>query len=599
MASPRHHRWQQPLPALLALAAGLLPGAVHAQTAPAVPAAPTREELEGNGAPPQEQRRSSRLIVEGGLERGSCPLADPSLAAVKVSFSKVVFDHAGPLSPEDLRETWAEFTGREVSLATLCEVRDRAATMLRRKGYLAAVQVPPQKIAANGEVHMDVLVAKLADVRVRGTPGHAERLIAAHLRKLTAREWFNVNEAERHLLLLRDLPGFDVRLVLRPGNGKPGEVVGDVVVTRHSLEVVAGLQNQGSGASGRTGGFVQLVANDLTGLGDRTVVSIYNTVQVREQTVAQIGHDFAIGASGLRFGARFIYGRARPDIASHAFTSNTYIGELSLSYPVIRSQQLNLRASAGLDLVHQGIDFGGIALAQDNLSVAFARIDFDRIDGESLAGRRGYTLAEPRLRLAGDLEFRQGFAGLGASRGCVPISNCIGTATPISNLYADPQGTVLRGDLTAEFRPRRAITLLVSPRFQYSPSQLLGYEQFSLGNYTVGRGYDPGVVQADSGVGVGYELQLGRLAPKGVNKLAFQPYAFFDQGWGWSNALAATSNPRELRSVGAGVRARWGIHADAGLLLAVPLDSPAPNGPRGDVRLLFTLSARLLPWKFS
>ena len=43
----------------------------------------------------------------------------------------------------------------------------------------------------------------------------AEGLIAEHLEPLTQEDWFNTNDAERNLLLLRDLPGYDARLTLR------------------------------------------------------------------------------------------------------------------------------------------------------------------------------------------------------------------------------------------------------------------------------------------------------------------------------------------------------------------------------------------------
>jgi hypothetical protein len=54
---------------------------------------------------------------------------------------------------------------------TLCEVRDRAASILRGMGFLAAVQVPPQRIEANGAVRMDVLArqaGRSAAARRRG-----------------------------------------------------------------------------------------------------------------------------------------------------------------------------------------------------------------------------------------------------------------------------------------------------------------------------------------------------------------------------------------------------------------------------------------------
>ena len=39
------------------------------------------------------------------------------------------------------------FVGQEQPVAMICEIRDRAATILREAGYIAAVEVPEQRIA--------------------------------------------------------------------------------------------------------------------------------------------------------------------------------------------------------------------------------------------------------------------------------------------------------------------------------------------------------------------------------------------------------------------------------------------------------------------
>ncbi|HET9629939.1 MAG TPA: ShlB/FhaC/HecB family hemolysin secretion/activation protein, partial [Novosphingobium sp.] len=469
------------------------------------------------------------------------------------------------------------------------------ATMLRRMGFLATVQVPPQRIENGGTVQLSVLAAKLVGVEVRGRPGNAERQIAAHLRHLTSRPWFNTHEAERQLLLLRDLPGFDVRLTLRPAHAGPGEVIGEVMVKRRPVDLVVGGQNLSSKATGREGVMAQLTLNDLTGMADRTTLSLYTTLQTSEQTVFQLAHDFALGANGLRLGGRFVYGRARPDIANKAFLSHTWIGAGELSYPLLRAQDANVVGAAGFEAIDQLIDFGGTRFSADRLRVAYARLDGQMIDGGSLAGRGGYSPAEPRLALSGEIEVRKGVAGFGASRACVPLAVCLPPNVPISNLGADPQGGLVRGEATLEFRPVRAVTVSLRPRAQYSSAQLLSYEQFTLGNYTVGRGYDPGTVQGDKGVALAAELRIGRLRPKSASDLVLQPYAFLDAGWAWNNDNGLTPM-RRLVSAGGGVRARWGDRGDLNLLVAVPLERAPGQTQLGAARVLLTFSTRLIPW---
>lgn len=581
------------VPAAAAIAVVGYPLAAQAQQQPA----PGRDELErGRDLTPQFGQ-PSRLRVDGDIERGPCPLADPAYADIKVNFSKVSFGNLEAVPAGTLDSTWSDVAGREVPIAMLCEVRDRAATRLRQMGFLAAVQVPPQRIEKGGEVRMDVLVARLVDVQVRGNPGNAGDLIAAHLRKLTGEQWFNIRNAERHLLLLRDLPGFDVRLTLRPAGGAPGEVVGDVLVERRRVEVFMAAQNLGSIAAGREGGFVQIAVNDLTGLGDRTVFSIYNTFQTREQTVLQAAHDFALGSDGLRLGGKFIYGISRPSIAGANFESRTTIGGIALTYPFVRREALSLHGEAGFELIDQTVDFGATVLSKDKLRVAYARMDLAMIDKASVAGEGGFSIAEPRWQLDAGVELRQGTGIFGGSASCVPVAQCAAPNLPISNVAADPRALLVRFDAVFEYRISRMLSFSAAPRGQYSAKQLLNYEQFSLGNYSIGRGFDAGTLAGDSGIGTSLELRYGHSRPRSQDSFSFQPFAFLDTAWTWTNGGLLPPGSQHLWSAGGGIRARWGDRGTADLTFAVPLAPAGTQTARGDMRVLFTITTRLLPWK--
>jgi len=577
---------------LSAALAVLLPAPAIAQI---VPDPPSREDLRV-GRDDQRDVRRSQLTVEGDIERGPCPLADPSFANARVTFSTVEFDGLPGVPASVLEPAWRDMAGRELPIAALCEVRDRAATILRGLGYLAAVQVPPQRIEANGTVRMDVLAAKLVEVQVRGDAGPSERLIAAHLNDLTAREWFNSREAERHLLLLDDLPGYDVRLVLRSAGGAPGEVVGDVVVTRTPFELIAGLQNLGSKTTGREGAFVALTANDLLGLGDRTLVSIYNTLDFDEQTIITASHDLALNADGLRLGVGVLFGHSEPDLGGAPFETDTFTANAYLSYPFIRRQTQSLYGSAGFELVDQEVHFGDTLLSEDDLRIAFARLDHQLVDPDSVSGRNGFTVREPRWRTQLSLELRQGISGLGASDDCSPIADCLAPNVPISNFAADPSSFVARLEGQLEFRPAQRFTIAVSPLAQFSDGALLSYEQVSLGNYTIGRGFDPGIALGDSALGASLELRYGSIYPSGPDKLAVEPFLFFDYAKAWIDDAIVGPDPARVTSAGLGLRGRWGNLADAGLVLAFPLARAGYQTETSDARILFTITTRILPW---
>jgi hemolysin activation/secretion protein len=582
-----------PLTAALAAASALLPAAVLAQATPA----PTREEV----APPVPERTeapTARLTVEGGVERAPCALDRPEYRDIRFTLREVVFDRLRGLTAEQLRAAYAPYLGQEQNIAVICEIRDRAATMLREAGYLAAVEVPEQRIT-DGIVRFEVLMARLVAVRVRGDAGRAERTIAGYLNKLTEREVFNRYEAERYLLLAGDLPGYNVRLALRSAGAARGEVIGEVTVAHQAAIVDVTVQNLGSRALGRWGGLARAQVYGLTGLGDRTSLALFSTADTDEQQTIQLGHDFRLGGEGFAIGGQLTYAWASPDtgIALVDIESRTLFATLEASYPFIRRQLSTLRGAIGLDLIDQEIDFNDLPLNEDRLRVAFARLDYDALG--LVAGNPRYTIAEPRWRLGASIELRRGLDILNATTPCGPgFVNCLSpTVVPPTRLEGDPTATVLRGDVHGEFRPDPRFAIALGLRGQWSNDPLLSFEEFSAGNYTAGRGYDPGTLLGDSGVGVQAELRFGSIVPTAPNQLRIQPYVFFDQSWVWNEDLVFALPRQELSSVGGGLRAAYGDRFRLDLLIAAPLDRAPFAARRGDPRLLVSFTTRLWPWR--
>ena len=147
-----------------------------------------------------------------------------------------------------------------------------------------------------------------------------------------------------------------------------------------------------------------------------------------------------------------------------------------------------------------------------------------------------------------------------------------------------------------EFRPVPHLTLAIKEVLQLSHEALLPYEQISFGNYTIGRGLDPGAVQGDSGFGVSLEMRYGSLYPERRDGFAFEPFVFVDWARAWINDNYLNPDPRDVLTAGGGVRARWGEHFDFGVTMAAPLQRAGYQLQRSDARLLLTLTARLLPW---
>jgi hemolysin activation/secretion protein len=557
---------------------------------------PTREEVTRPLATP-EAPRGSRLEVEGELEKSPCALEGPEFQSVRFTLSSVQFNGLKGMTPEELAPSYRDMVGQDLPIGAVCEIRDRAATMLRRAGYIAAVQIPEQRIE-NGVVRFDVLVAHLAKVQVRGDASGAERIIAGYLDRLTREDVFNRYQAERYLLLASEIPGYTVRLALRPAGTGPGEVIGDVTVQRQAAYADFNVQDYGSKALGRWGGLARAQLFGLTGMGDQTTLTVFSTADLKEQQTVQLAHDFRLGSEGLALGGSFTYAWAHPDIEDANVRAKTLLATIQADYPLIRSLEKTVRGAIGLDITNQNVRLNGIDLTKDRLRVAFLRLSLDTAASDFT--NPGFTFAEPPWRLSAIVEARKGLHIFGATPDCGPLGvDCIGGGkVPPSRVEGRSDATVLRLTGFGEFRPVPKLTFSLGVRGQYAWKPLLSFDEFSAGNYTTGRGYDPGTILGDRGFGSQLELRYGSRIPASARRPAIEGYAFWDHS-SVSNKdrIVVVDQSNHLNSAGVGARVIYDRFAlDAGV--AVPMTKVGLDDKKPDPRFLISLTTRLWPWSY-
>lgn len=580
--------WGKAVLATVGMCAGVIyagGSAVLAQEAPPPPdpsvADINRAQIEDN-IPRQDVPRSSRVRVDtsNALTAAPCALADSDIR-VNITALSLEKPDGSPL-PAELQTLLAgvdsDVHGAQ-SIAVVCRVRDRINERLSDAGYVALAQIPAQQIS-DGTLHIQVVTARITEIRIVGDPGPFRGQLERAVEQIRALDPLNRNAAVRVLLLTGDIPGLDVNLTLSSANGAPGDVIGTLGVTAQRFSLVANLQNYGSRQLGRWIGSVRGEVYGLTGMADRTYLAYSNAFDWKEVRVVQAGHEMGLTETGLRLGLRGSLAWSRPDIESLDLRSRSIITGIDVSMPIVRKLERTVLATGGFELLEQRARFKAngqeLPFTQDKLRVIYARLEGDfRFDD----GNREF------LRTRTSLELRKGLDVFDASQRGVVTAN----GSP-SRLFGNPQAFVVKGSIDFSLKPGGPFQLDVGGFGQWTDDPLLNLEEFSLGNYTRGRGYDPGSNGGDRAYGFTIEPRIRLPIPRfGVEASAFYDWVRLE------NLDQGTLDPkRTLRSVGGGLRVVLPQRLVLDLTYAHPLDKVLPtHTKKPSDRFLVSLTAKL------
>lgn len=547
---------------------------VSASAAFAQVALPSREELDPARAAPIPAAPRGELF--DNVERGPCPFTGSDL---KFTLRSVTFRGAVAgalaLSPDELAPAYAREIGAEIQVATICDIRDRVAALYLRRGVLASVAIPEQRIN-EGNLILEVVEARIVGVNYHGDAGPAQKQVARYLDQLKALAPFDLNVAQRYLLLASDIPGVQVQATLKPSSEGRGAVELDIAVSRDAVDGSFQFQNYGSKTIGRELGLARLDLNSFTSLGERTSLIGYWTLGSDEQRVIQATEHLKLGGSGFALDMSGSWAWTRPGdaVAVLELEGESFAGNATLSYPIIRHRRHNLNLAFGLDWVDQQVEFGGglATLTEDHLRVFFARLD-GHWAPRALSARSAAVTAS--------LEVRRGTTGLGASE--------YGEFTA-SRYKGRPNAVVWRANAQAGGQLIGPVYGTAEISGQFSDDSLLSYEEYSVGNLSIGRGYDPSAASGDRAIAASVELTTRPLPL--IPGSYWRPYAFYEAAQLIN--IGPGAGKMELSSAGVGFRAQLSERLSFDVVWAKPFDSP--YGPAGDTppsRVLVSLSAAL------
>ncbi len=526
----------------------------------------TREQLD-----PQSQQPRTVAPVDTAIP-GQAPAAPAveDLDAVVFRIDRIIFQGADDAPAQDLAQLYAHVQGKNISLTDLRRIADETQTYFRRKGFtFTRVVVPEQKIE-DGVVTLRVIRGYISSVQVVGGSANANAAVRRVLSQLdTGRVW-EEGPVERALLLARRIPGVVLRFDVQRGVGDPGAIELIVQVEDAAGQVMLSANNLGSSMIGPTGAFLQGRLNNLSSLGDQTSLGVFSTSDGEEQQIIQAGHSILINREGLSLNTQLAFAQARPgagaaplDLESEALTAR-----IELAYPLHVDRALQVDVSGGIEAINQlSYALGAVKLVDERLRVGFVRLEarYDSLADHTRDvlnhDRKAPTPGFPFL-MSTAVEVRKGMDVLGAS----PAGS-----SRLSRLDADPEALVLRTETDFVLSTPSPLGASLRLRAQHTDDHLASYEEFGVGSFTIGRGYEPSVIAGDTGVAGAFELTW-RLPESPVGK-SLEGFVFTDMARIW-NPGSQTLKRRDLTSYGAGVRGRFFDLFDAEVAYAKPAHQP-------------------------
>jgi filamentous hemagglutinin family protein len=515
----------------------------------------------------QQQLRQLRVpaaSTETGLPGAPEQIAPPATDTLRFVLKDVKIEGATVYTPQQLQAAFASLLGREISVSQVFDVANQLTSRYRRDGYLLSQVLVPTQSIIDGRVRLVAVEGYLDAVEYRGdvamnTQLEGYSVALRRARPLTARV------LERYLLLMNDLGRTTAYGTLVPAaSAGAATLVVDFVRHRQHQVIEAGNRNSRSLGPWRLSTEIEF-AGALSSW-DVLALRLGRTAD-NELAYVNLAYRGPFGGEGLQWSVGVTGVRARPGTAANLAATDLKTESVSalaqLTYPLIRSRQVNLQARGALTVFDGQSELSLGTLSDDRLRVMRAGLSLDLTDR-----LRGITLL--------DVEFSRGLPGLGARQQ--------GTAdSPLSRF----NGRVKFSKATVYAARLQSLgggwSVLLAVSAQQAFTTLLAPELFAFGGEQFGRGYDAAELAGDSGESAKLEL---RYFTSQRQWGSFTPYAFIDAGRVRRRDPVNELAREKATSVGAGLRWTGGGGRWSGFLeLADPVDHPVAAQGNRDARL--------------
>ena len=369
----------------------------------------------------------------------------------------------------------------ELALADLYRAADEVTALYRARGFPLAYAYLPEGEAAAGEVEIAVVEGRIGRVWVEGNAHFSSDFILDHLGDLRGPSEARLEDLERSLLLLNEIPSLRVEAWLRPGE-TPGTT--DLrLMARDQMPLTLDLDvdNFGSELVGETRAGLTFGFHDLWGAGHGLSLRGRTALDAEEGELESGGIEYMVPfRTGTRLTLRgMVYdyeGRSGLTVLDPAGDGAVFGG--TLSHAFVRGTDFSLWGDAGLEVKNLRQELIGIDTVKDELRILILGARADLADG--WAGR-----------WVASLRYLQGLGG---------VAGGLDEDDPnASRPGADGEFSAFTLRLHRLQRVAPWMRLIGRFDAQYAREPLVVSEQFVLGGHDSIRGYPPFEFMGDRG----------------------------------------------------------------------------------------------------
>ena len=495
-------------------------------------------DLQG-GTPPQPKASDAEAVPQLKLEKS---LVTQDKAGPSVTLHEVLISGNKFVATSALRAQVGSVESQSFDMAGLNALADKLADYYHASGYpFAQVYLPPQDLKG-GVLKINVLEGTYGIIKGVGKDGLGEGAQPFLDYGLLHGDPIANKQLERTMLILDDQPGLKIRPVIKPGAAQ-GEADLTVNVRRESyVSGDVGIDNTGPLSTGRNRLHAAADFNSPFRYGDK--ISLNAMVTNEHMRLGSIDYETPLGVSGLRgkigyAHTSYVLGGQFASLDAQGIANVT---SAKLTYPLVRSQALNVFLSVGVEHKKLEDDYRAAGIVRSKSSNGIpVGLQFDKRDA-LLGGGVTYgmlTWVHGKLNLDG-----------AAATADVATANTQGAYNKINLDVARIQR--VSGDFSAYGRFSG----------QWANKNLDSSEKFNLGGYYGVRAFPLGEGVGDRGWFAQLELRYAMGA--------VTPFVFYDYGKSDINAKPWDANSDATRKVGAaGVGARtlwdkWSLDATLG-----------------------------------